>query len=1274
MYTFYFTQIPLRLSLLLALVVFSTATTAAQDQPVQPLLLASQFSIHRLGPDQQQASAEFVVDESNDLVFHLHTSDGGLITSITAPNGEVVDPTTIASHHGEFVRYAGDDAENDAGDAETTFSFAAPGYHQLYTFPSLGPGVYSVHFAASNPADDAIVLARVIADSPLAAALIASENTLALGDVVVLTAAIFEGVNAVAGAAVSVAIYPPGEAETAVELVLRDDGVNADNAAGDGLYSGEFQPAAAGLYSVAAEMAGQTSGGLAFRRHATALFEVVAASTASEPTVAGRVEDNNGNGLFERLVIDVGLDVQQAGAYGVFVQLEASNGERLAASGRANLGTGAQTIPVVFSAAKLRGLGVDGPFTIAVVEWMRYDSQRAEPAGKRIDLGVTQAYGLNQWERPPIRLTGDNADQATDTNSNSLFDQLTVQLGVDVIAGGEYRWTARLEDSSGRAITLAAGSANLTAGVNTIDLIFDGQPIGRHGRDGPYAVTGLALYSDGDAFLGDEVAVTQAYAYTQFEGAAAAATVPNLIGLEQAAAESALAAAGLTIGISDTLYSTAVAAGRVLSQTPGAGAVVAEGYAVDVNFSLGPRSIQAPDVRGLSQANARIVLEILGLAAGAMTEQSSAEPEGQVLFQNPSPGAALLEASSVDLTVSRGDLVKTPDLQGMSQADAEALVNSYPLTLGPLATAFHDTVPAGLVASQQPAAGAAVQPGTEVRLTISLGRGIVVPDVVRLSEAEAKTTITNSDLRVGNISQTPNTSIPQGAVAGQNPPAGATVAISSPVDLLISAGPVEFSTTPQLNSTAPANTRISFAYPQAVASGSVGAGAFAVHASQTGLVAGALAVEGQNVRLTPNRPFKPGELVYVTATRDVQFQDGGRPDWPVVWQFQIKPPTASAAVFTHSGDDFLSVRNTALGDLDGDDDLDVFRLRDSGSNILFNTGNGVLVEGDQILRLNEEAVHGRFVALGDLDGDSDLDAFIAILNKPGFPTGEAEQVWFNDGAGRFTDSGQRLRHGDSLSERVALGDLDGDGDLDALVSDHGLAHNWAASIWHNEGTGFFTQTQVINPPVNQTWILGDVDGDGDLDAFASSLNGPNQVWLNNGLGTFIDSGQRLGGANVSIMAALNDVDGDGDLDAVVANSDSASEVWLNQGGSQGGERGVFANSGQALEGNHPDADLANHTDADLVDVDGDGDLDAILEPFSGPSEIWRNDGAGIFTRRGSLGYGDRITDTSFGDLDGDGTVDAFVTHIDTHDRGAVLLNKIPFAPQQSYLYLPYIRR
>ena len=86
--------------------------------------------------------------------------------------------------------------------------------------------------------------------------------------------------------------------------------------------------------------------------------------------------------------------------------------------------------------------------------------------------------------------------------------------------------------------------------------------------------------------------------------------------------------------------------------------------------------------------------------------------------------------------------------------------------------------------------------------------------------------------------------------------------------------------------------------------------------------------------------------------------------------------------------------------------------------------------------------------------------------------------------------------------------------------------------------------QVGDSPVTlgNPVALGDLDGDGDLDAFTLAA-GPNGVWLNDGSGTFLDSGQQIGDSNTS-DAALADFDADGDLDAFVVNDDH-NRLWLN---------------------------------------------------------------------------------------------------------------------------------
>ncbi|MFC1853610.1 FG-GAP-like repeat-containing protein [candidate division CSSED10-310 bacterium] len=229
----------------------------------------------------------------------------------------------------------------------------------------------------------------------------------------------------------------------------------------------------------------------------------------------------------------------------------------------------------------------------------------------------------------------------------------------------------------------------------------------------------------------------------------------------------------------------------------------------------------------------------------------------------------------------------------------------------------------------------------------------------------------------------------------------------------------------------------------------------------------------------------------------------------------------------------------------------------------------------------------------------------------------------------FYDSGQSL--GNQSSYGVDLKDLDGDGDLDAFVTNTGSAPDNYNQVYLNDGQGNFTDNgQQLGNSFSTVVELGDLDGDGDMDAI---VGGATTVWFNNGNATFTDSGQILGGGN-SQGNALGDVDGDGDLDAMVAEyTPDTSSLWLNDGSGQ------FTESANAF-------DWAQCTC--LGDLDGDGDLDAFLGPI-GPNTIWLNDGTGIFTDSGQALGNEDTMGAAFGDLDGDGDLDVYAINLFTAD-------------------------
>ncbi|HKB16489.1 MAG TPA: VCBS repeat-containing protein, partial [Planctomycetota bacterium] len=282
-------------------------------------------------------------------------------------------------------------------------------------------------------------------------------------------------------------------------------------------------------------------------------------------------------------------------------------------------------------------------------------------------------------------------------------------------------------------------------------------------------------------------------------------------------------------------------------------------------------------------------------------------------------------------------------------------------------------------------------------------------------------------------------------------------------------------------------------------------------------------------------------------------------------------------------------RAIALGDLDGDSDIDAL-VGDFGSIRLYlNDGSAVFTRPSSLLVPTGDT---SAVALGDVDADGDLDALVGN----GYASVEQDQLFLNDGSAGLTDATVQLPlvppH---YTRAVALGDVDGDGDLDAWIGYHGGPFGQPSLLYLNYGAGFFadatSQVPAI-PDLIDAIALGDMDGDGDLDAFlgaSGAISLPqDRLLLNDGTGVFIDATSQLPSVVPSTKAAaLGDVDGDGDPDLLIGDSGSSgggqNRLYLNDGS------GTFTDATSQLP-----AILDVTRAVALADLDGDGDLDALI--------------------------------------------------------------------------------
>ena len=281
------------------------------------------------------------------------------------------------------------------------------------------------------------------------------------------------------------------------------------------------------------------------------------------------------------------------------------------------------------------------------------------------------------------------------------------------------------------------------------------------------------------------------------------------------------------------------------------------------------------------------------------------------------------------------------------------------------------------------------------------------------------------------------------------------------------------------------------------------------------------------------------------------------------------------------------------------------------------------------------------IALGDIDGDGDSDAI--VLNGK-WDSNEPITIWINNGEGSFIQSEQNL--GNAKIGKLGLADLDLDNDLDLFISQGDIVGGKANQVWYNNGTGTFIHSgHSLGNRHSVDVLLEDFDSDGDIDAFVCNHikcnstfsvcgDGNNMVWLNDGSGNFTDSGQRLGNGNNSGVKA-GDLDGDGDLDIIsTANansSDNKNIIWINNGNA------IFT-QGQVFTDEQFYCPVLN-------DIDKDNDLDLVVTIESDKSYIWKNDGNANFTKSSQTIGLSNVTKTLLFDFNADGNKDALVLKV-----------------------------
>ncbi|MBI5142215.1 MAG: VCBS repeat-containing protein [Nitrospirae bacterium] len=267
----------------------------------------------------------------------------------------------------------------------------------------------------------------------------------------------------------------------------------------------------------------------------------------------------------------------------------------------------------------------------------------------------------------------------------------------------------------------------------------------------------------------------------------------------------------------------------------------------------------------------------------------------------------------------------------------------------------------------------------------------------------------------------------------------------------------------------------------------------------------------------------------------------------------------------------METEAAAWGDIDNDGWLDLYIANYERGGVtrglclkdrLYrNNGDGTFTDVSRKAGIvTEEPLCGRGVIWSDLNNDNRLDILVANYRL------DPNLLWLNRGGGLFSDeagaAGVRgVNKGGSFGHSIgaATGDINGDGLIDIYVSN--LAHprnienSDKSMLLLNSGppdyrfVGKFADSGIAFEETNADPALADVDNDGDLDLYVTSIYpGRNShLYINDGKGKFSDrawySGTRVGNG---WGAAFSDFDNDGQVDLIVASADGV-RLFRNDG-------------------------------------------------------------------------------------------------------------------------------
>ncbi|RLB88377.1 MAG: hypothetical protein DRH10_07685, partial [Deltaproteobacteria bacterium] len=445
------------------------------------------------------------IDQAANATFINYWLEGNVNMTLTTPEGKIINPSVAA---------------NDSSINYTDFRVDPILKYTYYMVENPLSGDWIITLNATNVSINGTnYVMQALLQSNLTMAVSTNKDWYQPNETIEITATILDNSVPITGANVTAEIRNSEYALNTISLF--DDGLHNDSQANDGVYSNIYTNASlGGYYDISVTADGVNLIGNNFSRRAVDAFIVSSGAAELTNNYSDHGTDTDGDGLYNYLTLDTEINVTTAGNFTLNGGLYDGEGDEITwISNLTYLHSGIQTIQLNFDGLTIGEHRKNGPY--AVKNLFLFDENGTQ-VGYKDDAYITFVYNFTDFQRPPAAFIN-YSDYGTDTDSDGLYDYLTVDVGVIVANAGEYAINARLMDKNENEIFWTANASYLYANQQqTMQLNFDGRYVYGSLANGSLYVRDLYVYNIANLTQSDLIHnayTTSAYNYTDFEKA-----------------------------------------------------------------------------------------------------------------------------------------------------------------------------------------------------------------------------------------------------------------------------------------------------------------------------------------------------------------------------------------------------------------------------------------------------------------------------------------------------------------------------------------------------------------------------------------------------------------------------------------------------------------------------------------------------------------------------------------------------------------------------------